>query len=262
MASVLINLMRNAIDAVQGAAQRKLCVRARADGSRVILTVTDTGPGIRADILPRLFQPFVSSKPAGAGLGLGLVISGAARARCRWHAPGRQLRRRRRTIHDRSPDGGVDMSESRRERSASDPRAADRRRPRRARQQRPGAEPRRFRGRGFRQRRDALAPRISFGAPVIVVCDVRLPGLSGVDWLPEIRDHRCRVAGGAGHRPWPHRDGGAGHAPRRLRLHREAVHLGTAGGGGSPRRRTAAADAAGAQLARRAGELARHPGAC
>ena len=75
IASVLINLMRNAIDAVQGAPQRKLCVRARADGSRVILTVTDTGPGIRADILPRLFQPFVSSKPAGAGLGLGLVIS-------------------------------------------------------------------------------------------------------------------------------------------------------------------------------------------
>jgi two-component system C4-dicarboxylate transport sensor histidine kinase DctB len=54
-------------------------VRARtivdADDSRVVLTVSDTGPGIRADILPRLFEPFVSSKPAGAGLGLGLVIS-------------------------------------------------------------------------------------------------------------------------------------------------------------------------------------------
>jgi two-component system C4-dicarboxylate transport sensor histidine kinase DctB len=75
MASVLINLMRNAIDAVQGAPQRMLRVRARANGGRVILTVTDTGPGIRADILPRLFEPFVSSKPAGAGLGLGLVIS-------------------------------------------------------------------------------------------------------------------------------------------------------------------------------------------
>jgi len=34
---------------------------------------------------------------------------------------------------------------------------------------------------------EAARPRISFGAPVIVVCDVRLPGLSGVDWLPEIR---------------------------------------------------------------------------
>jgi two-component system C4-dicarboxylate transport sensor histidine kinase DctB len=79
MASVLINLMRNAIDAMQGAPQRLLSVRARtivdADDSRVVLTVSDTGPGIRADILPRLFEPFVSSKPAGAGLGLGLVIS-------------------------------------------------------------------------------------------------------------------------------------------------------------------------------------------
>jgi len=52
-----------------------LLVRARVNGGRVFLTVTDTGPGIRADILPRLFEPFVSSKPAGAGLGLGLVIS-------------------------------------------------------------------------------------------------------------------------------------------------------------------------------------------
>ncbi len=75
MASVLINLMRNAIDAVKGAPQRMLCVRAHVNGGRVILTVIDTGPGIRADILPRLFEPFVSSKPVGAGLGLGLVIS-------------------------------------------------------------------------------------------------------------------------------------------------------------------------------------------
>ncbi|MGZ5252517.1 MAG: response regulator, partial [Caldimonas sp.] len=30
-------------------------------------------------------------------------------------------------------------------------------------------------------------PLITFGLPAIVVCDVRLPGLSGVDWLPEIR---------------------------------------------------------------------------
>jgi len=75
MISVLVNLMRNAIDAMRAASPRVLSVHARADESRVILTVSDTGPGIRADILPHLFEPFVTSKPAGAGLGLGLVIS-------------------------------------------------------------------------------------------------------------------------------------------------------------------------------------------
>ncbi len=75
MTSVLINLMRNAIDAMQGTHPRRLLMHARADGAWAVLTVTDTGPGIRADILARLFEPFVTSKPAGAGLGLGLVIS-------------------------------------------------------------------------------------------------------------------------------------------------------------------------------------------
>jgi two-component system C4-dicarboxylate transport sensor histidine kinase DctB len=75
MGGMLVNLLRNAIDAMKGAPRRLLRVQARAQGERVILSVTDTGPGIRADILPRLFEPFVTSKPAGAGLGLGLIIA-------------------------------------------------------------------------------------------------------------------------------------------------------------------------------------------
>jgi len=75
ISSVLVNLMRNAIDAMQDSPSRVLRVVARVEGKRAILAVADTGPGIRADILARLFEPFVSSKPAGSGLGLGLVIS-------------------------------------------------------------------------------------------------------------------------------------------------------------------------------------------
>jgi two-component system C4-dicarboxylate transport sensor histidine kinase DctB len=75
ISSVLVNLMRNAIDAMQDSPRRVLRITARVEGARAILSVTDTGPGIPGDILPRLFEPFVSSKPAGAGLGLGLVIS-------------------------------------------------------------------------------------------------------------------------------------------------------------------------------------------
>ena len=75
---VLVNLLGNAIDAVSAAPMRR--VRVVAEDSDVTegscrIQVCDTGPGIRADILPRLFEPFITSKPAGAGLGLGLMIS-------------------------------------------------------------------------------------------------------------------------------------------------------------------------------------------
>lgn len=73
--SVIINLMRNAIDAMQDQPRPVLEIRARAQGERTAITVSDNGSGIRADILTKLFEPFVTSKPAGAGLGLGLVIS-------------------------------------------------------------------------------------------------------------------------------------------------------------------------------------------
>jgi two-component system, NtrC family, C4-dicarboxylate transport sensor histidine kinase DctB len=72
---VLVNLVVNALDAMKGASARRLDVVVREHAGRVSIAVRDTGPGMAADLLPRLFEPFVTTKEPGAGLGLGLTIS-------------------------------------------------------------------------------------------------------------------------------------------------------------------------------------------
>jgi two-component system C4-dicarboxylate transport sensor histidine kinase DctB len=72
---VLVNLMVNAMDAMATVPMRRLRVQAQAEGNLVSVAVIDSGTGIAAHMLPRLFEPFATSKPPGAGLGLGLMIS-------------------------------------------------------------------------------------------------------------------------------------------------------------------------------------------
>jgi len=72
---VLLNLLRNALDAAAGAEDRRIGLRVELEGRRVLVKVRDRGPGIAADVQPRLFDPFFTTKPAGQGLGLGLAIS-------------------------------------------------------------------------------------------------------------------------------------------------------------------------------------------
>ena len=72
---ILVNLFANAIDAMASREDRRLDVRARRSGERIEIEVADTGAGISEEMLPRLFEPFATSKPRGAGLGLGLMIS-------------------------------------------------------------------------------------------------------------------------------------------------------------------------------------------
>lgn len=70
---VLINLMRNAMEAMRESERRELLVRTSLDGEgHVVIEVADTGPGISEDIATRLFQPFVTSKANGMGIGLSI----------------------------------------------------------------------------------------------------------------------------------------------------------------------------------------------
>lgn len=69
---VLLNLMRNAVEAMENGPVRRLTVRARRNGERVELTVADTGPGLSDSVQARLFQPFVTTKADGLGVGLSI----------------------------------------------------------------------------------------------------------------------------------------------------------------------------------------------
>ena len=72
---VLVNLLRNGLDAMHGQTAPQLHVRAWAEGAMAHIAVRDHGPGLSADAQRRLFEPFYTTKPAGEGLGLGLAIS-------------------------------------------------------------------------------------------------------------------------------------------------------------------------------------------
>jgi len=71
---VWTNLLDNAIDALpdQGG---EIILRTRLESGFVQVCIIDNGPGIPADVLPRIFEPFFSTKQAGAGSGLGLDIA-------------------------------------------------------------------------------------------------------------------------------------------------------------------------------------------
>jgi two-component system, NtrC family, sensor kinase len=72
---VLIALIMNAIDAMPRGGNLWLEVRLSSDQKEVEIQVRDDGAGIAADILPHIFEPFMTTKENGRGVGLGLAIS-------------------------------------------------------------------------------------------------------------------------------------------------------------------------------------------
>ncbi|HJU04061.1 MAG TPA: ATP-binding protein [Nitrospiraceae bacterium] len=78
--TVVINLINNAIDAVQPRGVQAVVrvtssVGASSDDQWVTVTVADNGPGIPVDMMERIFEPFFTTKPAAQGNGLGLFLS-------------------------------------------------------------------------------------------------------------------------------------------------------------------------------------------
>lgn len=74
---VILNLLLNALDAVQGRPKARIEVSWTMEKGEVRLTVADTGAGMSPEALERAGEPFFTSKPSGEGLGLGLAISRA-----------------------------------------------------------------------------------------------------------------------------------------------------------------------------------------
>ncbi|MGA7828515.1 MAG: ATP-binding protein [Geobacteraceae bacterium] len=72
---VLINLLDNAIDALDGDGEIRIETRYDPELRMATLTVADTGHGIAAEDKPRLFEPYFSTKKAGTGLGLAIVTT-------------------------------------------------------------------------------------------------------------------------------------------------------------------------------------------
>lgn len=72
---ILINLIQNAMDVMDGQSPPHMMIECHRTEMYVVVSVRDSGPGIPEDALAKLFDPFYTTKPVGEGTGLGLSIS-------------------------------------------------------------------------------------------------------------------------------------------------------------------------------------------
>jgi len=71
---IVLNLVQNSLDALQGRAEAQILLKAFEQDSRVLLVVRDNGSGIPQANLAKIFDPFFTTKPVGQGMGLGLSL--------------------------------------------------------------------------------------------------------------------------------------------------------------------------------------------
>ena len=70
---IIHNLLRNAEDALEGRDEARILIQTEAIGRQASLTIADNGPGFPVELLPRIFEPYVTTKARGTGLGLPIV---------------------------------------------------------------------------------------------------------------------------------------------------------------------------------------------
>ncbi len=69
-----MNLLTNAAQALSGRDNALITIETRGDDGNVEVKIADNGPGIPTDVLPRIWDPFFTTKDVGEGTGLGLSI--------------------------------------------------------------------------------------------------------------------------------------------------------------------------------------------
>jgi len=74
MNHVIMNLILNAAQAMDGRGALSIKTALKEAGDRILFEISDTGPGIPPDILPRIFEPYFTTKKEGQGTGLGLSL--------------------------------------------------------------------------------------------------------------------------------------------------------------------------------------------
>ena len=105
---VVVNLLRNSIDALEGRPDAAIQVTTRQESDAVRVAVADNGPGLDKEIADKLFESFNTSKPDGMGIGLSVSRSIVEDHGGRIDAVPRSGRRGRVLVH--SPVGGIAMN--------------------------------------------------------------------------------------------------------------------------------------------------------
>jgi two-component system NtrC family sensor kinase len=72
---VIMNVLVNALHALQTRMDSKIIIKTESINNAIIISIKDNGPGMKKEVLDKLFTPFMTTKIGGAGSGLGLFIS-------------------------------------------------------------------------------------------------------------------------------------------------------------------------------------------